>query len=344
MNERCAVKRKQILFALALSFCLALALAMPSMAAAAKTIKPGVTVTLATNSGLKKVKVGGLTTAKAREKLRAYTLRKTPDYVYLIERGSTYKIKTGDLALKPNVAELARQASVAETNTAVGGTYVTEVAKKKISSRLTKLAAKLNVKSSSHAVAGGGTVKNLGGHTLDEKAALKALVAALNKYGASKATKPSVLSAPMKRSKPKMTGRSTKGKVLVASLSQRVVYLFNANKLVVQYGICIGMPGYPTPTGTQVVTKKRLNPTWVNPGAALSRGMSQTITGANGPLGKAALYLKKNGRDIGIRFHGTSKLYSIGHAQSHGCMRLANSDIVKLYAQVPVGTMVSVFK
>ena len=57
-----------------------------------------------------------------------------------------------------------------------------------------------------------------------------------------------------------------------------------------------------------------------------------------GVLGTRRLYL---GDGYGI--HGTDHPESIGHAASHGCVRLRNEDIEKLYDMVPVGTVVYIY-
>lgn len=57
-----------------------------------------------------------------------------------------------------------------------------------------------------------------------------------------------------------------------------------------------------------------------------------------GVLGTRRLYL---GDGYGI--HGTDDPASIGHAASHGCVRLRNEDIEKLYDMVPVGTVVYIY-
>ncbi|MDR1412512.1 MAG: L,D-transpeptidase [Actinomycetes bacterium] len=321
-----------------------MATATATVASGATIIKPGVTIALATNKGQKTVKVGGLTTAEAKKKLGAYTLKATPKQLYFTDRDWTRSLKTSDLKLKPSIAALVKEASQVGTDTAVGGTYVTAAAKKKLTARLKSFAKKFKVKAKTVKVAGGGKLKNFGGRALDQKAALDAAIKALNAYGTGKAKKPKVLAAPITASKWKMTGRSGKGKVLVASLVNRQVFLFKGNKKVVSYGICVGMPGYATPTGTMRVARKRKNPVWHNPGAGWSRGMAEAISGSGGPLGKAALYLTRGGKDEGIRFHGTAKSWSIGKAQSHGCMRLTNKNVLKLYKQVPVGTKVTVVK
>jgi lipoprotein-anchoring transpeptidase ErfK/SrfK len=340
MRKVCIVKK----FSVYLAALLLAVVLVPAQAGAVEPIKPGVTVTIATKSGLKKVKVGGLTPAAAKAKLKNYTLKKAPAYIYFTQRGYTNKVKTGDLKIKPNVSSLVSAASKAATDTAVGGPYVTAAAEKKLTARIKSLAKKLKTKPKSKKLPGGGKVTNVGGRTLDQKKALKAVVKALNKYGTSKAKKPKVLAAPVIESKPKVTGRSGKGKILVSSLTQRRVYVFSGNKLKKSFGICIGRPGYATPTGVYVVARKKKNPTWNNPGAPWSAGMAESITGAGGPLGKAALYITKNGKDIGIRFHGTAKSWTIGTADSHGCMRLKNADILKLYKMVPLRTKVLVIK
>jgi L,D-transpeptidase catalytic domain len=45
----------------------------------------------------------------------------------------------------------------------------------------------------------------------------------------------------------------------------------------------------------------------------------------------------------GYALHGTNNPASIGHSVSHGCIRLRNEDIAKLYEMVPVGTPVYIY-
>lgn len=44
-----------------------------------------------------------------------------------------------------------------------------------------------------------------------------------------------------------------------------------------------------------------------------------------------------------IYIHGTSDEAAIGRPVSHGCIRMRNADILKLYNQVPVGTRLVVY-
>lgn len=45
----------------------------------------------------------------------------------------------------------------------------------------------------------------------------------------------------------------------------------------------------------------------------------------------------------GYSIHGTNAPSSIGHSVSHGCVRLRNEDIARLYTMVPVGTPVFLY-
>jgi hypothetical protein len=45
----------------------------------------------------------------------------------------------------------------------------------------------------------------------------------------------------------------------------------------------------------------------------------------------------------GYALHGTNLPETVGHAVSHGCVRLLNQDIAKLYEMVPVGTPVYLY-
>jgi hypothetical protein len=60
--------------------------------------------------------------------------------------------------------------------------------------------------------------------------------------------------------------------------------------------------------------------------------------GPGNPLGARALYLGSTA----YRIHGTNQPATIGRHISSGCIRMANDDVVDLYARVNVGTKVVV--
>lgn len=135
--------------------------------------------------------------------------------------------------------------------------------------------------------------------------------------------------------------RSQLGKAIKVDRSQRMLYLYNKGKVVAKYRVAIGMRGYSTPVGVYKIGAKRARPTWGNPGSKWARNMPRFIKpGPTNPLGLRAMNLNKNGRDTGLRIHGTSNTRSLGTASSHGCVRVANKNIVKLFKLVPSGTPV----
>ncbi len=178
------------------------------------------------------------------------------------------------------------------------------------------------------------------GRTIDQPHAVAAIVAAIvAEAEAGGAAQPAVV-LPVKSIAAKVT-RANIGMTVLVVLGQRKLYLYKDTKLVNTFRCAVGQPAYPTPVGTFKVVSKNPHPSWTNPGDAWSVNMPAYIPpGPDNPLGLRALYLNVPG----IRIHGTVELDSIGHAESHGCIRLRNSDIVKLYPKVPVGTPVYIVK
>lgn len=147
--------------------------------------------------------------------------------------------------------------------------------------------------------------------------------------------------ASVKVNKPKVTKKNI-GKAILVVQKYRRLYLYDDGKKVKSYRCAIGTSSHPTPNGTFKIVSKRYRPTWVNPAPnGWGANMPASIApGPNNPLGLRALNLNVSG----IRIHGTSNIGSLGHRASHGCIRLANSNIVKLYKRVKVGTPVFIVK
>lgn len=137
--------------------------------------------------------------------------------------------------------------------------------------------------------------------------------------------------------------RSQLGKAIMVDRSERMLYLYNQGKVVAKYRVAIGMRGYTTPLGTYTIGAKRSKPSWGNPGSKWARNMPRIIKpGPNNPLGLRAMNLNKGSRDTGLRIHGTANTRSLGTASSHGCIRVANKNIVKLFKATPGKTKVFV--
>ena len=116
---------------------------------------------------------------------------------------------------------------------------------------------------------------------------------------------------------------------VVIDLSERRVTLFRDGRQVFHAIGAVGSPATPTPTGRFYVNQLLV------PGDP------------SGPWGPAAIGLSAFSpvlRDWAqggpIAIHGTNAPSSIGHAASHGCIRLDNAVLRRLFAQTPAGTPV----
>jgi len=176
------------------------------------------------------------------------------------------------------------------------------------------------------------------GRKLDRAGAVSVLTAALTSEASGAAV--ATVTVPVGLVKPKVTLANI-GKTIIVSLGEFRVLLYNGAKIEHTYRCAIGMRAHPTPRGTFKVIAKSAAPTWRNPYSDWSMKMPAYIKpGYYNPLGLRALYLSAPG----IRIHGTSKSYSMGHAASHGCIRLTNHSVVDIYPRVKVGTPVYIVK
>jgi len=119
--------------------------------------------------------------------------------------------------------------------------------------------------------------------------------------------------------------------------------VFEGDKIIAAYPVTIGSTQTATPIGEWKVRGVANLPTFRYDERMLKRGeRSKNFhilpPGPNSPVGVVWIALNKRG--IGI--HGTDDPDTIGQAVSHGCIRLANWDVVRLAAKVKAGVQVSV--
>ena len=128
---------------------------------------------------------------------------------------------------------------------------------------------------------------------------------------------------------------------IVINLADQRLYYFAEGRSPTSFPVGIGAEAANLRTGSTHVRAKRVNPSWM-PTARMREEDSElppfVPPGPDNPLGSKALYLDWPG----IIIHGTNKPYGVGRRVSHGCFRLHNSDIERLYREVPVGTPVRV--
>jgi lipoprotein-anchoring transpeptidase ErfK/SrfK len=106
-------------------------------------------------------------------------------------------------------------------------------------------------------------------------------------------------------------------------------------KLAKSYPIAVGMSGLETPAGTYTINDKQVDPSWYVPDAAWAGDLAGQVIppGPEDPI-KA----RWMGFYSGAGIHGTDDTASIGTYASHGCVRMLIPDVIELYPQVPLGT------
>jgi lipoprotein-anchoring transpeptidase ErfK/SrfK len=118
---------------------------------------------------------------------------------------------------------------------------------------------------------------------------------------------------------------------IVISISERRLALLEDGRLVKSYPIAVGARVSPSPDGEFAVINHAKDPTY-------RHGGKEILPGKDNPLGTRWIGLSLKGYGI----HGTNVPKSIGKAASHGCFRMAQSDIEELYSRVKVGDTVIV--
>jgi lipoprotein-anchoring transpeptidase ErfK/SrfK len=129
------------------------------------------------------------------------------------------------------------------------------------------------------------------------------------------------------------------GTVIVFT-KERKLYLVLGPGQAMRYGVGVGRDGF-TWHGIHTVTNKREWPDWRPPPEMIKRQpyLPRHMKGGPGnPLGARAMYI---GSTI-YRIHGTHDPDSVGEADSSGCIRLTNPDVIDLYERVKVGAKVIV--
>jgi len=116
---------------------------------------------------------------------------------------------------------------------------------------------------------------------------------------------------------------------IVVHLSKRRLTLFRDGRPVLKTTVAVGSSATPTPTGRFYVNQ-RLIP-----------------ADPNGPWGPGAIGVSAHSDVLRnwvqggpIAIHGTNEPWSIGLAVSHGCIRVANGTLSRLFAETPAGTPV----
>lgn len=132
--------------------------------------------------------------------------------------------------------------------------------------------------------------------------------------------------------------------LIVINTSERRLYYVLGNGTALKYAVGVGKEGFSW-AGRDRISSKRHWPDWRPPAemrqreAAKGRVLPARVEGGpNNPMGARALYIG----DTLYRIHGTNQAWTVGQANSSGCIRMTNEDVIDLYERVDVGAPVIV--
>ena len=122
---------------------------------------------------------------------------------------------------------------------------------------------------------------------------------------------------------------ATPKRLIVVSLEDRKLALLEDGQVKKIYPVAVGKPSSPSPVGTFTIERRVANPTYQHNGKIVPPG-------PRNPVGTRWMGLSKHGYGI----HGTNEPNSIGKSASHGCIRMAKTDLEELYPLVAEGDTV----
>src|SRR5687768_13556222 len=114
---------------------------------------------------------------------------------------------------------------------------------------------------------------------------------------------------------------------ITVDLSDRMLYVNRGDETVREYRVAIGQRRHPTPTGSFSVRRLVWNPRWVPPDAEWAKEKRAREPGdPRNPMGRVKIFFRQPDYYI----HGTRETDSLGEAESHGCIRMRNADVIAL--------------
>lgn len=120
-------------------------------------------------------------------------------------------------------------------------------------------------------------------------------------------------------------------RLVLVSIPDRKVAVIQDGAVIATFSVAVGAAATPSPTGEFTIVSRVTHPTYYHSGTVIPPGKDN-------PLGTRWVGLSQKGYGI----HGTNVPRSIGHAQSHGCIRLRNRDMEKLFTMVRAGDLVQI--
>jgi L,D-transpeptidase ErfK/SrfK len=180
--------------------------------------------------------------------------------------------------------------------------------------------------------------RGVGGETVER--AQKLLLAALTFGALSAVASPSVAHPPLARtslSQSPLAHRTSTAaavrvsRIVLVSIPDRKLAVIESGNVIATFPVAVGAAWSPSPTGEFQIVSRVANPWYYHGGNVVP-------SGKDNPVGTRWLGLSRPRYGI----HGTNLPRSIGHAASHGCIRLRNRDIERLFTMLQVGDSVEI--
>jgi lipoprotein-anchoring transpeptidase ErfK/SrfK len=118
---------------------------------------------------------------------------------------------------------------------------------------------------------------------------------------------------------------------VLVSIPDRKLAVVEGDTVLQIFPVAVGADTSPSPSGDFEITSRVTHPTYYHPGVVIPAGKDN-------PIGTRWVGLNRPGYGI----HGTNVPHSIGHAASHGCIRMRNRDVEKFFAMIRVGDIVQI--
>lgn len=128
-----------------------------------------------------------------------------------------------------------------------------------------------------------------------------------------------------------VTRIAPRNRVVLVSLVDRKLAVIENGVTLATFQVAVGAEISPSPTGEFTIVSHVANPTYYHRGTVIP-------TGKDNPVGTRWIGLSLKGYGI----HGTNAPRSIGRAASHGCIRLRNRDMERLFTMLRVGDAVQI--
>jgi L,D-transpeptidase catalytic domain len=130
---------------------------------------------------------------------------------------------------------------------------------------------------------------------------------------------------------PAAESRIRSPRLVVVSVQDRKLAVTESGNVLAIFPIAVGAPSSPSPSGEFTIVTRVQNPSYYHRGSVIPSGKEN-------PVGTRWLGLNKKGYGI----HGTNAPHSIGQAASHGCIRLRNQDVERLFTLLEIGDRVQI--